>query len=57
MTAEEAVKEEGWYQCWFMPNYWCHFDFFSVFMWDKPLYWKGTAEDLCLAYGYKFNEE
>lgn len=54
MDARKAAMNEGWYEI--LPNYWVHDDPLAILMWEKPLYWNGSAKDLCLGQGIKFDD-
>ena len=55
MDARKAAIRAGWYEV--LLNYWCHENFLSVFLGERPMYFNGSARDLCLSQGIDFDED
>lgn len=55
MEARKAAAAEGWYEL--IPNHWVHNDLMAVLFRTKPLYFIGSARDLCLGNGIDFDDD
>ncbi len=55
MNAREAAVAAGWIPSW-LGDVWYTTDADGVMALGKPVVWRGTAKDLCLAQGIPHND-
>lgn len=53
ITARAAANHDGWLEVF---GLWYFTNIFAEDNHPRPLYWRGTARDLCLAEGIVFDE-